>query len=74
MRYLIVVEPAETGFSACPLDVPGSVATGRTREEVEAQMREAIELHIQGPCEEGHDVPAATSYSTLRRDCCLIRP
>jgi predicted RNase H-like HicB family nuclease len=46
MRYLIVVEPTETGFSAYSPDLPGCVATGRTREEVEDQMREAIEFHI----------------------------
>jgi predicted RNase H-like HicB family nuclease len=64
MRYLIVVEPTETGFSAYSPDLPGCVATGRTREEVEEQMREAIEFHIDGLREEGYDVPPATSYST----------
>jgi predicted RNase H-like HicB family nuclease len=64
MRYLVVVEPTETGFSAYSPDLPGCVATGRTREEVEEQMREAIEFHIDGLREEGYDVPPAASYST----------
>ncbi|MGH8069814.1 MAG: type II toxin-antitoxin system HicB family antitoxin [Candidatus Entotheonellia bacterium] len=64
MRYLIVVEPTDTGFSAYSPDLPGCVATGGTRQEVEEQMREAIEFHIHGLREDGHDVPAPTSYST----------
>ncbi|MBI4481933.1 MAG: type II toxin-antitoxin system HicB family antitoxin [Acidobacteria bacterium] len=64
MRYLIVVEPTSTGFSAYSPDLPGCVATGRTREEVEQQMREAIEFHIDGLREDGYDVPPPKSYST----------
>ena len=64
MRYLIVVEPTATGFSAYSPDLPGCVATGQTQEEVEKQMREAIEFHIDGLRQEGESVPPATSYST----------
>jgi len=64
MRYLIVVEPCDTGFSAYSPDLPGCVATGGTREEVEHQIREAIEFHLDGLRDEGYDVPPATSYST----------
>ena len=64
MRYLIVVEASDTGFSAYSPDLPGCVATGQTRQEVEEQMREAIEFHIDGLREEGQDVPPGTSYST----------
>jgi predicted RNase H-like HicB family nuclease len=64
MRYLIVVEPTDTGFSAYSPDLPGCVATGATRQEVEEQMREAIEFHIEGLRDAGHEVPRPTSYST----------
>lgn len=47
-RYLIIVESTETGFSAYSPDLPGCAATGRTRPEVEEEMRDAIEFHIQG--------------------------
>jgi predicted RNase H-like HicB family nuclease len=40
------------------------VATGATREEVERNMREAIEFHIDGMRQEGYPVPPPTSYST----------
>ena len=64
MRYLIVIEATSTGFSAYLPDLPGCVATGRTREEVEATMREAIEFHLDGLSAEGLDVATPTSYST----------
>jgi predicted RNase H-like HicB family nuclease len=63
MRYLIVIEASETGFSAYSPDLPGCIATGRTRQEVELQMREAIEFHVEGLRDEGQDVPPGTSYS-----------
>jgi predicted RNase H-like HicB family nuclease len=63
MRYLIVIEASKTGFSAYSPDLPGCVAAGRTRQDVEEQMREAIEFHIEGLRDEGQDVPSGTSYS-----------
>jgi predicted RNase H-like HicB family nuclease len=57
MRYLIVIEPTDTGFSAYSADLPGCVSTGATREEVERNMQEAIELHLEGLREEGYPVP-----------------
>ena len=64
MRYLIVVEPTDTGFSAYSPDLPGCVATGSTREDVEQQMQEAIAFHLDGMREDGYQVPQPTSYST----------
>lgn len=63
-RYLAVVEHTETGYSAYTPDLPGCASTGRTREEVEANMRKAIELHIDGLRLEGYPVPEPTSEST----------
>ncbi len=62
-RYLVVVERTQTGFSAYSPDVPGCITTGRTREEVEANMREAIEFHIEGLLIEGLPVPEPSSES-----------
>jgi predicted RNase H-like HicB family nuclease len=64
MRYLIVIEPTSTGYSAYSPDLDGCVATGRTREEVELRMREAIEFHIEGMRQEGQNVPAPRASST----------
>ncbi len=64
MKYLMVIEPTETGFSAYSPDLPGCVSTGTTREEVEHNMREAIELHLEGLREEGYPVPEPSTSSS----------
>jgi len=61
MRYAVVIEKAEGNYSAYVPDLPGCVATGATIEEVEAEIREAIEFHIEGMREDGLAIPAATS-------------
>ena len=48
MRYLVIVERTETGFSAFSPDLQGCVATGATREETEQNMKEAIRFHLEG--------------------------
>jgi predicted RNase H-like HicB family nuclease len=63
MRYLIVIEATDTGFSAYSPDLTGCVATGGTREEVEAAMRAAIELHLDGLRTEGIVIPEPRTYS-----------
>lgn len=63
-KHLIVIEPIKTGFSAYSPDLPGCVSTGRTREEVEHNMREAIAFHLDGLREEGQAVPEPQTYST----------
>ena len=60
-RYLIVVETTGTGFSAYSPDLPGCVATGATREEVEREMQEAVEFHIEGLRLAGEPVPEPRS-------------
>jgi len=63
MKYLIVLEETESGFSAYSPDLPGCVSTGTTSEETEANMREAIEFHIEGLKAEGLPVPAPVTRS-----------
>ena len=63
-RYLIVLEPTATGFSAYSPDLPGCVATGASRTEVEANMREAIALHLDGLREDGEPVPPPQTIAT----------
>ncbi len=63
-RYLIVLEPTSTGFSAYSPDLPGCVATGASRTDVEANMREAILFHLDGLREDGAPVPAGQTIAT----------
>jgi len=61
MRYAIVIERAESKFSAYAPDLPGCIASGMSVAEVEAEMREAIALHVEGLREDGLPVPPSTS-------------
>lgn len=63
MKYLIVVEQTQTGFSAYSPDVPGCIATGSTREEVEHEMKAALEFHLEGLKQDGLDIPKPHSYA-----------
>jgi predicted RNase H-like HicB family nuclease len=56
-RYLILIEPTQNGFSAYSPDLPGCAATGSTRADVEQNMREAVEDHLEGLREMGEPVP-----------------
>ncbi|MEX2488024.1 MAG: type II toxin-antitoxin system HicB family antitoxin [Pseudomonadales bacterium] len=64
MKYLIVIEKSETGYSAYSPDLPGCVSTGQTLEETERNMHEAISFHIEGLREEGYELPQPTSRSS----------
>jgi predicted RNase H-like HicB family nuclease len=60
-RYLVVIEQANGNLSAYSPDLPGCVATGKTRAEVETNMRAAIQLHIEGLREDGLPIPEPTT-------------
>jgi predicted RNase H-like HicB family nuclease len=60
-RYLVVVEPAGSNYSAYVPDLPGCVATGDTRAEVDLSIREAIKLHLDGLRRDGEPIPEARS-------------
>jgi len=61
MRYAIVIENAGANFSAYVPDLPGCVAVGDTLAEVERQIREAIEFHLEGMREDGSPIPPPSS-------------
>ena len=63
-RYLIIIEDTATGFSAYSPDLPGCVATGGTRGEVEREMHDAIEFHIEGLRIAGESVPKPRSHAS----------
>jgi predicted RNase H-like HicB family nuclease len=63
MRYAVVIEKAETNYSAYVPDLPGCVATGSSVKEVEKEIRDAIRFHIEGLKEDGLPVPAPSSIA-----------
>ena len=64
MKYLIVIEQTDTCHSAYAPDVPGCIATGKTRDEVEREMKGAIALHLDGLKAEGMAIPQPGSSSS----------
>ncbi|HXS42923.1 MAG TPA: type II toxin-antitoxin system HicB family antitoxin [Stellaceae bacterium] len=63
MRYAVVIEKAESNYSAYVPDLPGCVATGSSVKEVEKEIRDAIRFHIEGLKEDGLPVPAPSSIA-----------
>ncbi len=61
MRCAVVIERAEGNFSAYVPDLPGCIAAGETIAEVEAEIRDAIEFHLEGMREDGLPIPAPSS-------------
>ena len=64
MKYLIVIEETKTGYSAFSPDLPGCVAAGSDKENVEKNMKEAIAFHLEGMDQEGLEIPQPHSFST----------
>ena len=60
-RFLIVVEKAKGNYSAYSPDLPGCVATGRTRDQPTRRMHEAVELHLRGLREDRLPIPKPSS-------------
>ncbi len=63
MRHAIVIEDAGSNFSAYVPDLPGCVATGKTLEACEAEIRDAIRFHIEGMKADGLPVPEPVSHA-----------
>ena len=56
-EYTVLYERGKQNWSAYVPDLPGCIATGDTREDVEQRIREAIEFHIEGLQLHGEPVP-----------------
>jgi predicted RNase H-like HicB family nuclease len=65
VKYAVVYERAPRNYAAYVPDLPGCVATGRTRADVERAIREAIRMHIDGLRQAGEPVPEAETSTEL---------
>jgi len=61
MMYAVIIERAENNYAAYVPDLPGCVSTGDTLEEMERNIREAIELHLEAMRELGEPIPQPTT-------------
>ena len=60
-KYAVIIERAKNNYSACVPDLPGCIATGPMPEEVEREIREAIEFHLEGMRLVGERIPEPTT-------------
>ena len=56
-KYLVVYEKTKTGYSAYVPDLPGCIATGKTRKDIEQRIYNAIQFHLEGLAEENLKIP-----------------
>ena len=56
-RYAVIFEPADANWAAYVPDLPGCITTGKTLEETERNIREAITGHLRTLREFGDPVP-----------------
>ncbi len=61
MGFLVVIETKEQGYSAYAPDFDGCVASGRTREQVERQIRAVIEFQCVSLRLSGRELPVPTA-------------
>ncbi len=61
MKYAVVIEKTDSNCSAYVPDLPGCIATGKTIEEVEIEIRKAIEFHLEGMKQDGETIPSPSS-------------
>ncbi len=65
--FTIVIEPDEVGFHAFVPALPGCHSHGTTLDETQANIAEAVELHVEAMIEDGEDVPIeGTPYFVSR--------
>ena len=62
--YVVIYErggEGEEDWGASVPDLPGCISTGRTLEETQRNIREAIHLHLEGLQAEGLPIPEPTT-------------
>jgi len=63
-RYAVLIEKAKDNYAAYAPDIDGCIATGKTVEDAERLIREAIEFHLEGMREDGDPIPEPTTIAT----------
>ncbi len=64
-KYLVVYEKTKTGYSAYVPDLPGVIATGKTKNMVEKNIAGAIKFHLEGLKAEKLKIPKAQAESEV---------
>ena len=65
-EYVVVIERDGDAWGAYAPDLPGCVAAGASRDEVERLIAEAIPLHLSSLQAHGEPVPAPTATGSTK--------
>ncbi len=65
MEYTVIIERGPSNYGAWVPDLPGCVSVGNTAEEAEANIREAVEFHLEGMREDGRPIPEPAARAVL---------
>ena len=65
LEYAVVIEKALDNYCAYVPDLPGCVATGKTRAETYQKISEAIAFHLEGLKEDGLPIPEPHASTAL---------
>ncbi len=60
LTYAVVIEQTPNNYGAYAPDVPGCVSTGKTWDEMQAMIREALVFHIEALLDDGEPLPEPT--------------
>ncbi len=64
MRYTVVLEQGRRNWEADIPDIPGCISTGKTRDDAERNIREAIRLHLRSMLRDGDPLPEPGTWTT----------
>ena len=64
-KFLVVFEKTKTGYSAFAPDLPGCIATGRTKADTEKNIYDVIQLHLEGMRETHAKFPRVPAESEV---------
>jgi predicted RNase H-like HicB family nuclease len=64
-KFLTIIEKTKTGYSAYVPDLPGCIATGKTKSLVEKNIYRAIQFHLDGLKLEGGKIPDTSTEAEM---------
>ncbi len=63
VKYAVIFERAQSNWAAYVPDLPGCMTTGKTLEETRANIREAIQGHLEALRAFGDPIPEPASLA-----------
>jgi predicted RNase H-like HicB family nuclease len=64
MKYAVIYEKTNTGYSAYAPDLPGCIATGISLELTKKRMEKAIDMHLAAMRADNDPIPMPTTQAS----------